>query len=76
MRQAVERRINHLAHRLATTERHGASAYDAAEARALEWLMEREARMVVLERLAGELPPCDTQREMAHLIQRPYLAGR
>lgn len=71
-RQALKRRMAFLAGRLATTERHQASAYDGAELSALEWVLEREERLVALEALVEQLPPSDVEREMARLIRQPY----
>ena len=61
-----------LAGRLANTDRHQASAYDGAELSALEWMLEREERMVALEHLVEQLPPSDVEREMARLVRQPY----
>lgn len=52
-RQALERRLNHLRHRLDTQDRGSSSAYDGAEAQALAWAMERDADLDDLERMAS-----------------------
>lgn len=48
-RDALKRRMRFLAGRLASTERHQASAYDGAELSALEWILERERNLGVIQ---------------------------